>query len=80
MYVRSNKFYEEWKTPQPRIFYQGMSGTIFSMHWTAAQVNMVTGENVEKRRLDGVENRDVMLEILNNWKGQGYTSLARYDM
>lgn len=42
--------------------------------------NMVTGENVEKRRLDSVENRDVMLEILNNWKGQGHTSLTRYDM
>jgi hypothetical protein len=36
------------------------------MHWTAAQVNLVTGENVEKRRLGGVEIRDVMLEILNN--------------
>jgi hypothetical protein len=37
---------------------------------------LVTGENVEKRRLGGVEIRDVMLEILNNWKGQGYTSLT----
>lgn len=25
---------------------------------------MIAGENVEKRRLGGVENRDVMLEII----------------
>lgn len=38
------------------------------MHRTVEEVNMVTGENVEKRKLGGVENRDVMLEMPKNWK------------